>query len=357
MIEVAIVGTQGVPATYGGFESLVENLLGENCPGDVHYTVFCSGKDMPDRRTSYKGADLRYVPLRANGIQSVPYDMVSMCRCLKGFDVILVLGVSGGLFLPVFNLLNSKKLIINIDGQEYKRAKWGRFAKWILRMSEALAVRYADVVIADNKGIQDYVMGTYGRTSALICYGGDHVKRSLTPGFVKETMDRYGLESGGYAITVCRIEPENNSEIVLDAFSRSDRKLVYIGNWNYSEYGRELRKRYSGFNNILMLDAIYDLDVLYALRSNAEIYVHGHSAGGTNPSLVEAMFFGIPIIAFDVIYNRETTENKAYYFKDAEHLLSILDSKALDGSIMKEIAERRYNWKTISGQYAELYHD
>lgn len=355
MIEVAIIGTQGVPATYGGFESLVDNLLGDNCPDDVHYTVFCSGKDMPQRLPEYKGAILKYVPLHANGIQSVPYDMVSMCRCLKGYDVVLVLGVSGCLFLPFFNLLYSKKLIVNIDGQEYKRAKWGRFAKWILRVSEAMAIRYADVVIADNKGIQDYVTETYGKPSVMISYGGDHAKRILTPEFVDEVLEKYGLKSGDYAVAVCRIEPENNSELVLEAFSKTEKTLVYVGNWNNSEYGRLLRKKYSRFPNIKMLDAIYDLDVLYALRSNACAYVHGHSAGGTNPSLVEAMFFGIPILAFDVVYNRETTGNKAYYFKNADELLRLLNSEKLDGLPMVEIARKRYLWKTISSQYADLY--
>lgn len=355
MTKVAIVGTQGVPATYGGFESLVDNLLGENCPDDVSYTVFCSGKDMPDKRPSYKGASLKYIPLKANGIQSVPYDILSMCRCLRGYDVILVLGVSGCLFLPFFHLLNSKKLIINIDGQEYKRAKWGKFAKWILRISEAMAVKYADVVITDNKGIQEYVTETYHKPSTLICYGGDHVKRQLSSEFISSTLNRYGLTAGDYAITVCRIEPENNCEMVLEAFSKTDKTLVYIGNWDHNAYAQELRRKYSGFKNIKMLDAIYDLDVLYALRSNAGVYVHGHSAGGTNPSLVEAMFFGIPIVSFDVIFNRATTDGQAYYFKDAKGLREILRRNDLDGSRMKEIAEERYTWKSISKQYADLY--
>lgn len=355
MINVAIVGSQGVPATYGGFESLVDNLLGDNCPKDIQYTVFCSGKDMPEKLKEYKGAKLRYIPLKANGIQSVPYDMISMCRCLNGYDVILVLGVSGCLFLPIFHLLKSKKLIINIDGQEYKRAKWGKFAKRILRISEALAVKYADVVIADNKGIQDYVTETYNRPSSLIAYGGDHVQRNLSDEFVEETLQKYGLKKNGYAITVCRIEPENNCEIVLEAFSKSDYPLVLIGNWNHSEYSLALKEKYGKFKNLMLLDAIYDLDVLYALRSNASIYVHGHSAGGTNPSLVEAMFFSIPIIAYDVVYNRETTENRAYYFKDPESLLKIINSGQLDGKPMRAIAERRYKWKKISSQYTELY--
>lgn len=349
------MGIQGVPATYGGFESLVDNLLGDNCPEDVKYTVFCSGKDMPERLPEYKGATLKYIPLKANGIQSVPYDVVSMCRCLKGYDVILVLGVSGGIFLPVFHLLNSKKLIINIDGQEYKREKWGRFAKWILRISEALAVKYADVVVADNKGIQDYVTEVYHKPSTLICYGGDHTIREQKPEFVDATLEKYGLEKGKYAITVCRIEPENNSAIVLDAFSKTSNTLIYVGNWDHSEYAMSLRKKYSKYKNIKMVDAIYDLDVLHALRSNARMYVHGHSAGGTNPSLVEAMFFGIPIVSYDVVYNRETTEGKAYYFKNADELREIAKRTDLDGSGMKEIAERRYRWEIISAQYSDLY--
>ena len=355
MTKVAIIGTQGVPAKYGGFESLVENLLGDNCPKDIEYTVFCSSKDMPERLSHYKGARLEYIPLKANGIQSVPYDIISMCKVLKGYDVILVLGVSGCLFLPIFHKLNSRKLIINIDGMEYKRNKWNKFVKRILKKSEAMAVKYADVIITDNKAIRDYVAMEYGKKSKLIAYGGDHVMRTLPEGFAETTLERYGLNKKGYAVAVCRIEPENNCDMVLEAFSRTDKKLIYIGNWDHNIYSQELRKKYSGFSNIQMLDAIYDLDILYALRSNAGLYVHGHSAGGTNPSLVEAMFFGIPIISFDVIFNRATTANQAYYFHTPDELMNILDRTDLDGSPMRKIAQERYTWKTISKQYAALY--
>ncbi len=355
MTKVAIIGTQGVPAKYGGFESLVENLLGDNCPEDVEYTVFCSGKDMQEHLLYYKGAKLKYIPLKANGVQSVPYDILSLCKALNGYDVVLVLGVSGCLFLPVFCLLNSKKLIINIDGMEYKRDKWGKFAKKILKISEAMAVKYADVVITDNKAIQKYVAEEYGKESKLIAYGGDHVLRTLPDEFVDATLNKYGLKKNHYAIAVCRIEPENNCEMVLNAFSKSDKTLVYIGNWDHSVYSQELHDKYSKYPNIKMLNAIYDLDVLYALRSNAGLYVHGHSAGGTNPSLVEAMFFGIPIISYDVVFNRATTKEEAYYFKGADDLLKIIGRTDLDGTRMKEIAEKHYTWKAISAQYAKLY--
>lgn len=355
MTKVAIVGTQGIPAKYGGFESLVENLTGDNCPVDVHYTVFCSGCDMPEKMKEYKGARLKYVPLHANGIQSVPYDIISLLRSLRGYDAILVLGVSGGLFLPIFKLFCRSRLIINIDGQEYRRAKWNNFAKYILRISEKLAVRCADTIIADNKGIQDYVIDTYGRNSELIAYGGDHVRREISEEKTAEILKDYHVEKGEYAITVCRIEPENNSRMVLEAFAKTGRPLLYIGNWDHSEYSRSLKAKYSGKPNIKMMDAVYDLDTLYALRSNAGLYVHGHSAGGTNPSLVEAMHFGMPIIAYDVVYNRETTEGQASYFRDATQLAELLKKEKLDGAPMKEIAERRYRWKHISQQYVNLY--
>lgn len=357
MKKVAIVGTQGVPACYGGFESLVENIIGENASPDIEYTVYCSRKDMAKtlHLTTYKGARLRYVNLHANGIQSIPYDMVSMIRSISGYDVVLVLGTSGCSFLPVFRLFNHKRLIVNIDGLEHRRAKWGKLARWVLRISEVIAVRCADVVVADNKGIQDYVKDTYGKDTALIAYGGDHVLRSVNSGRQKEILNRYGLVSGKYAIKVCRIEPENNCDMVLEAFSRCGRQLVFIGNWNKSDYARRLRTEYEKFPNIKILDAIYELDTLYTLRSNAWCYVHGHSAGGTNPSLVEAMFFGRPILAYDVVYNRETTYGEAYYFGGVKELAALLECHDLKGERMLELAKEHYTWKRIAGAYELLY--
>lgn len=281
--------------------------------------------------------------------------MSSLCKAIRGYDVVLVLGVSGCSFLPIFRLFSRTRLIVNIDGLEHRRDKWGRVARWILRFSESMAVRYADVVISDNKGIQDYVRETYHKESALIAYGGDHVGRDLSKETQQKYLGQYGLTPGEYAITVCRIEPENNCHITLEAFARSKKRLVFIGNWNHSEYARNLKARYNAYPNISCLDAIYDLDVLYALRSNAGVYVHGHSAGGTNPSLVEAMFFGCPILAYDVVYNRETTHGQAYYFSNVEELEKLLLRTDLQGDIMKSIAEEEYTWKHITLQYCALY--
>lgn len=356
MKKIAIVGIQGVPAKYGGFESLVENIIGDNCPRDVHYTVFCSRKDYAKRLAEYKDATLKYIPLHANGVQSIPYDMVGLMRSICGYDAIVVLGVSGCLFLPIFRLLCRKKLIVNIDGLEHRRAKWGKMARWVLRKSEAMAVRLADVVIADNKGIQDYVWETYHRMAELIAYGGDHVWRDVPMETQLEVLQRYGVKDNDYAITVCRIEPENNSRMILEAFARSGRNLVFIGNWEKSEYGRTLKAEYGKHENIHCVDAVYDLDTLYALRSRCRCYIHGHSAGGTNPSLVEAMFFGRPILAFDVVYNRETTNNEAYYFSSSDELVELLSLPDLkSGEPLREYARQHYTWKHIAEQYEDLY--
>jgi len=355
-MNVAIVGTMGVPAKYGGFESLVENLIGDNCPEDVKYTIFCSGKDYKEHLKEYKGARLKYINVfHANGVQSILYDVMSLLQCFKSYDTILILGVSGCAFLPIFRIFSKKRLIINIDGLEHRRDKWNSIAKWFLRFSERQAVRFANVVVVDNKGIQDYVAETYNKDSVLIAYGGDHVLRELQEQKQLEILNKYGIERYSYGFCVCRIEPENNVHLILEAFANKEHPLVFVGNWDRSEYGKCLKEKYKAVECMKLLDSEYDLDVLYALRNNCRCYVHGHSAGGTNPSLVEAMFFGRPILAFDVVYNRETTKNKAYYFKNVDDLVSLIDIQHLEGGCMRTIAEECYVWSKITKQYVNLF--
>lgn len=359
MINVAIIGSQGVPASYGGFESLVENLLGENCPSDMHYTVFCSSKDMePFKGGEYRGASLRYVLLHANGIQSIPYDVISMLRSLRGYDAILILGVSGCLFLPLIRMMTRARIIVNIDGLEHRRQKWGNMARRILRASEAMAVRYADIVVGDNQGIVDYVRETYGKNAELIAYGGDQVTRDIDCEVAASLLESYGLIERSYAVALCRIEPENNCEMILEAFAdgRSSLPLVFIGNWHHSAYAQALRRKYADIPSIHILDAIYDLDKLWILRSHAALYVHGHSAGGTNPSLVEAMYTGVPIAAYDVNYNRYTTGGHASYFSDCTSLSEIASSPDLSqGSRLHDYAIQHYRWTDIARQYSDLF--
>ena len=355
MKKVAIIGIQGVPANYGGFETLVENIIGENCSNGIEYTVFCSSKDMPTKITEHKGAKLKYVCFKANGVQSIPYDIVSMMRSICGYDTLLILGVSGCIFLPVFKLFCRKRIIVNIDGLEYRRAKWKSWVKKFLKLSEGTAIRFADIIITDNKGIQDYVKEEYGKESTLIAYGGDHALIDITKERETEILKKYGFEKEGYSMCVCRIEPENNCHITLEAFKENKRNLVFVGNWNRNDYSRKLKEEYCGYNNITLLNSIYDLEILYTLRKNAKYYIHGHSAGGTNPSLVEAMFFGRPILSFDVVYNRETTQNKAHYYKNAQELTALIEQGVDNGKELKEVAQKQYTWAQIAKEYEALY--
>lgn len=356
MKRIAIVGTQGVPAQYGGFETLVENLIHEQCSPEIEYTVFCAARDYTRKLKFYKGARLKYIPFfRANGIQSTPYDILSLLHCFTVYDTVVVLGVSSGLFLPLFRLLFRKQLIVHIDGREHSRAKWGGFAKRYLRACEVMSVKWADIIIADNRGIQDYVSQVYHKDSVLITYGGDHVLRNVSEKRQAEILQQLGLQSEQYAVSICRIEPENNCHITLEAYAQCGLELVFIGNWERSEYGQNLRKQYGSMPNIHLLDSIYDLDILFTIRKNACVYVHGHSAGGTNPSLVEAMFFGHPILAYDVIYNRATTFDKASYYQNSQDLIGLLQQPLQNGHVLQLLAQQHYVWKAIAQQYEELY--
>lgn len=349
MKKISIVGTAGIPACYGGFETLAENLT-KYSSVDCTYTIFCSAKLYENKLLKFNNAKLAYINLNANGIQSIPYDILSLIRS-RNSDVILILGVSGCIALPLLKLLTKAKIITNIDGLEWKRNKWSKPIKVFLKFSEKLAVRFSDVVIADNYEITKYVKKTYGVNARTVAYGGDHVITSSL-----------SYEHEGYFLSLCRIEPENNVDMILNSFSLSGEKLKFVGNWRASKFGIELLNKYKNFPNIEMLDPIYDVNELFVLRSKALAYIHGHSAGGTNPSLVEMMHFKKPIFSFDCAFNRYTTCDHAIYFSDSSDLshkikicsadLSVLNSCAHE---MKKIAVERYRWDIISLEYENIF--
>lgn len=356
--KVAIIGTVGLPAKYGGFETLAEHLV-THLSDKYDFTVYCSKKKYTkeEQIESYKGAKLEYINLDANGVQSIPYDTISIIKALRKNDVLLILGVAGAWILPLVRLFTNKKIIISIDGIEWKRDKWSLFAKLYLWWAEKIAVRYSHIDISDNESIQDYTALRYQTLSRVIEYGADH---TLEVKPTNEDFIKYPFLSQQYAVKVCRIEPENNVHLVLEAFKEIPHKpLVLVGNWKNSEYGIELKERFSNISNIHLYDPIYNQREIDLIRGNAALYIHGHSAGGTNPSLVEAMYLGLPIISFNVSYNKTTTENKAIYFSTAEELIKQLkitsetELHALRNE-MKSIALRRYTWDVISNQYALL---
>ena len=357
--HIAIIGSVGLPARYGGFETLTQELV-KHLQGVYTFTVFCSTTAYPgtNRPRYWQQARLRYIPLPANGIGSILYDFISMLYALFFADTLLVLGVSGCIFLPIIKFLSRKQIIVNLDGVEWRRQKWSGFAKWYLKTAEYFAIRFADQLIADNEAIRKEVSQRYGRNPVTIAYGGDQAY--FVP-IQDKDLDTYSFLNKPYACKVCRIEPENNIESVLDAFSQNhDFPLVLIGNWQHSPWSKTLYQHYHKQDHLHLLDPIYDTAELNLIRSNASLYIHGHQAGGTNPSLVEAMSLGLPVLAFDVAYNRETTENKARFFQTPDSLAgSIETTHSHDwesiGEDMRSIAQRRYTWANISKAYGHLF--
>ena len=349
--KLGIIGTVGVPACYGGFESLVDNLL----PLPFDTRVYCSSKAYSTQQVTYKQARLTYFPLSANGVSSIPYDILSVLHAAwNGCNKLLILGVSGALILPLVKLIRPNLyIVVNIDGLEWRRQKWGRWAARFLKFSEHLAVRFSDRVIADNAAIAAYVKDEYGVEAVEIAYGGDHAVSI-------ETTEKHEIPAE-YAFALCRIEPENNVHLILEACLTSNQPIKFIGNWDNSDYGKELRRRYADHASIELLDPVYDLAQLFSYRAHCKVYLHGHSAGGTNPSLVEMMHFAKPILAYDCNYNRATMNNHGGYFASAEDLSALLSKGEFlahnSGTALRDIAIEKYTWSGIRQAYLALLND
>ncbi len=350
--HIAILGTVGVPACYGGFETLAEQLARYHAKAQraERLTITCSAPAFAAHPPRFANADLKYLPLRANGAESVPYDMLSLAQArTNGADLALLLGVSGALALPM--LAGAKmRIVAHVDGQEWRRAKWSPAARRFLKMCERLAVRHADAVIADSPAIADDLWARYGRRAEVITYGGDqalHVADAPLPNILPKE----------FALAICRVEPENNVEMILQACLSARKPLVFVGNWEASRYGRTLRERYRQHPHLTLLDPIYDTALLQTLRRHASLYLHGHSAGGTNPSLVEMMHVGCATLAFDCAFNRLTTFGSATYFTDARDLSRLLLAGVpnANGQALQRLAQHHYKWDHIGGQYFDLF--
>lgn len=356
---ISIIGSAGIPSRYGGFETLVENLTKE-LSHKFNFIVYCSSKIYKEKRLKYNNASLKYINLNANGFSSIIYDTISIIQSSfnKKINILLVLGTPGMIVLPILKIFSNKPVLVNIDGLEWKRDKWSKIAKLFLLISEKLALKFADYIICDNQEIINYCKKKYGNDNLkLISYGSDHVNVN--------SKSKFKISYENYALKVCRIEKENNIELILKSFSKFKKyNLIIIGNWSNSKYSKNLYLKYKSFKNIKLLDPIYDQNTLDFYRKNCSIYIHGHSAGGTNPSLVEAMRFKKLILCYNVIFNKYTTNNSALFFKNSydliNHLNNIVNKKVNINNIAETLylqTEKKYKWSLISNKYEILFHD
>jgi glycosyltransferase involved in cell wall biosynthesis len=247
---------------------------------------------------------------------------------------------------------------MNLGGLDWQRSKWNFLTRKYLKISERFAIKYSGQIIADNQGIKDYIMTEYGISSDVIAYGGDQVFKVIPS---HNDLDKYLFLKKSYAFTVARIQPDNNIEMLCNSFDINSKfPLVIVGNWNKSIYGQKLKKALLDKSNLILLDAIYDQHQLNLLRSNCFVYLHGHSAGGTNPALVEAMNLELPIFAYDNNFNRYTTEGRAKYFIDSSSLKELLSNAYADdlkqNSIeMYSIAKFKFKWSIICSDYSKIF--
>lgn len=353
--KIHIVGIVGVPASYGGFETLVEQILDSESLTNKGVTIYCEKSITKANGSSYKGARLVSLPFRANGWQSILFDALGIFKASRKGACVLILGTSSTFLLPFFRLFFSNaRYVVNMAGLEWSRSKWGFLAKSCLKFSELCAAKFSHTLIADNQGLVEYINDEYGRNSTFIAYGGDQHYKSNKDDSI---FDEFSLPFS-FDFAMARAQSDNKLELILKTYSLSKYNLVFVSNWGSSIYGKKLYKTYNSHSNLFLLNPIYDSAKIKSLHSRTRFYVHGHSAGGTNPVLVEAMWSGLAIAAYDVVFNRYTTHDRGFYFKNHKQLIKIISDPStseMDKSRdqLFEIARKEYSWEKIRSDYEE----
>ena len=321
-MRVGIMGTRGIPNEYGGFEQFAMHFSEYLAAEGIEVVVYNSSNH-PYQQKEWKGVEIVHCydpePVIGSSGQFV-YDLLSILDARKQrFDVLFQLGYTSS---SIWGFLFPKntKIITNMDGQEWKRSKYSSMVQKFLKKAEKWAVNQSDELIADSKGIQNYLKKTYNVTSHFIPYGADVIHN-----FDRSILIKYNLKPKTYNLLIARLEPENNIELIIQGHILSaNSKLIIIGNEN-TKHGRYLTQTYG--ERITFLGPNYNSEELNTIRHYSTLYFHGHSVGGTNPSLLEAMSCGCSIIAHNNPFNKDVLEQNALYFSSAEDIQNILTSE------------------------------
>jgi glycosyltransferase involved in cell wall biosynthesis len=357
--SLAILGTRGIPAAYGGFETFAEELAVRLVERGIDVTVFCEKGDDADTLEEYKGVQLVRVDTPSMGpLTTIVFDCKCLWRARKSYDVIYMLGYGASPFCFIPRLWR-RNVWINMDGIEWSRSKWNWMAKLWLRFTERAATWTANMLVADAAGIRQHLQSRY-RSLPEICvipYGADIVESDPAAGFI----EGYGLRSGAYYLVVCRLEPENHVMEIIEGFVASDSTcpLVIVGDASVDNpFVRALRKFTD--DRLRFVGTIYEKEKLQSLRLHCRAYFHGHSVGGTNPSLLEALGCGNRVIAHDNVFNREVAADCAAYFSSASDIptiVSTFDAKPPADNSRQASQQRvrdQYNWSDVADCYFTL---
>jgi len=361
-LRIAMLGTRGVPARYGGFETAIEEIGRRLAARGHDVTVYCrhsNGNPDEDPR-EYLGMKLVFLPaLHKRALETLSHTGLSVAHLVAGqlrrrTDAAIVFNAANAPFLPVIRAAGIP-VATHVDGLEWKRAKWGPAGrKYYLRM-EALAVRCSDLLIADALGIQDYYREKFDADTVYLAYGAP-----LQSGGQSDKLAGLGLEPQGYHLVVARFEPENHVHVIVDGYVRSAARtpLVVVGSAPYAdEYTRTVHAL--GDERVRFVGGVWDQELLDQLYANARIYWHGHSVGGTNPSLLRAIGSGTATNAYDVGFNREVLSTAGRYFSSPDDVAALAeeaesgDGLAERGELARAFA-RRYDWDKVADGYEQL---
>ncbi len=368
-MKIAFISTRGIPNNYGGFEQFAE-YISVGLVRRGHEVVVYSPHFHPYREPDYKGVRIKHIyspeKWMGSSVGSFFYDFLSLRDALKKekFDIIYEAGYTS--IVPAYIWFNVKRIkyplfTTNMDGLEYKRTKFNKWVQKFVFWEERMAVKHSHYLIADNMGIHDYYKEKYGKESKFLAYGAD-VHEDYDVGVLKE----FGLEAGGYFIVVARLEPENNLFMAIEGYLASNqygkRPLVVVGKTN-TPYGKYLMERYGRDRNIRFVGGIYDFRKLNSIRHYSYAYFHGHSVGGTNPSLLEAMASGCFILAHDNIFNRAVLGENALYYGSTDAATEMLDGIDQAVSAHKkeyternlEVIRRDYSWEKLVDEHEEYF--
>jgi len=329
MPELLILGTRGIPAEHGGFENFAQRLAVYLAARGWQVTVYCQvQKSSLPFEEWCKGIQLVYVSTPSNGaLGTILFDLKSTLHAVKAATenstVILTLGYNTAVFSVLYPLFG-KLSIINMDGMEWQRRKWNIFQKAWLFVNERIGAVVADYLVADHPQVKNYLAGIVPERKVFtIPYSAERISHCDS-----QCLQTYNLTPNSYSIIIARPEPENHILEIVAAFSSRKRghRLVVLGKYDSEQYVYHKDVLASASEEVLFLGAIYEPEIVQALRVHARLYIHGHSVGGTNPSLIEAMAAGNPVLAHDNCFNRWVAGEKAMYFSTIPQCIRCLDS-------------------------------
>ena len=380
MQHIFIIGSRGLPAKYGGFETFVEELIKHQKNKEICYHVACLSDKEHHSHWTYLGADCFTIKAPSIGpARVIAYDMLAINYSLSiikkeniASPIFYILGNTIGAFISIFKKKIQQvggKLYINPDGLEWKRSKWSKPVQTYLKYAEKCMANQADLVIADNTGIENYIKQAYPNAQTrFIAYGTDMSLTELSTNAEKVSayFEKWGLKQGQYYLLVGRFVPENNYETIIREFmhSKSQRDLLIICNHENSPYFEKLRAatHFEQDKRIKFAGTVYDRDLLNYIREQAFAYIHGHEVGGTNPGLLEALAHTDLNVVLGVDFNRSVAGNSALYWdKKQGALAQLLDSidEQSDFSALaqnaKEIVRSHYTWGKITKEYEDLF--